>query len=43
VPAVDVSIVTHRPDIGLLERMLESIAEQAAGQELTANSRTSSH
>ena len=33
-PAVDVSIVTHRPDIGLLERMLESIAEQAAGQDV---------
>ena len=33
-PAVDVSIVTYRPDIGLLERMLESLAEQAAGQDL---------
>jgi GT2 family glycosyltransferase len=34
VDAVDVSVVAYRPDLGLLERLFASIAEQAAGLDI---------
>ena len=33
-PAVDISVVTYRPDFGALTELLGSIREQAAGLEL---------